>query len=146
MPCGSVICRFRHMQVDSLLSACGVMFLFQMTVGGSKPVDFAALEQLLRELGLAPQQETRLIFVVPEDVYPDFKLSVAPATRRSSKAPAPAPAPAPSPAPALAPRPKLYIMRVQRVKLGLRALAAHGGRHMAGAHARRAAVVGQQPA
>ncbi|KAG2423795.1 hypothetical protein HXX76_015071 [Chlamydomonas incerta] len=129
--------------VDSLLRAAGVMFLFQMAVDGGKLVDFAALAALLRELGLAPQQEARLVYVVPEDVYPDFKLTVemgnegrvqqaAPAGRRSrKKAPALAPALPPVPTPAaLAPRPKLYVMRVPRAKLEVRALAARGGRHV----------------
>lgn len=63
------------MQVDSLLCAGGAVYLFHMTVGDSKIVDFAALEELLRKLSLASQPEPRLIFVVPEDVYLTFKLS-----------------------------------------------------------------------
>ncbi|KAG2436800.1 hypothetical protein HXX76_006324 [Chlamydomonas incerta] len=123
-----------------------------MTVRLNKPVDFAALEGLLGDLGLTPQQEARLIFVVPEDIYPNFKLNVktgesrqkkasptapalgsAPAAKKASPtAPAlgsaPAAAPALGPAPALVPRPKLCIMRAPRAQVGVRALSAQTGR------------------
>ncbi|KAG2439933.1 hypothetical protein HXX76_004052 [Chlamydomonas incerta] len=114
--------------VDSLLRVGGVVNLFQMTVRLNKPVDFAALEGLLGDLGLTPQQETRLIFVVPEDIYPDFKLNVKTGGSRQKKASptapalgsAPAAVPALGPAPALVTRPKLCIMRAQRAQAAAR--------------------------
>ncbi|KAG2431995.1 hypothetical protein HYH02_013067 [Chlamydomonas schloesseri] len=102
--------------VDSLLRVGGVMNLFQMTVSPDKPVDFAKLEGLLGDLGITPQQEARLIFVVPEDIYPNFKINVKTGECGQKKA---------SPtAPALATRPKLCIMRVPRAQVGVRALSA----------------------
>ncbi|KAG2440791.1 hypothetical protein HXX76_003647 [Chlamydomonas incerta] len=90
-----------------------------MTVSLNKPVHFAALEDLLGDLGLTPQQEARLIFVVPEDIYPDFKLNVKTGGSRQKKASRPSPT-----ARALVPRPKLYIMRAPRAQVGVRALSA----------------------
>ncbi|PNW75828.1 hypothetical protein CHLRE_12g559000v5 [Chlamydomonas reinhardtii] len=101
--------------VDSLLRVGGVVNLFQMTVSLNKPVHFAALEDLLGDLGLTPQQEARLIFVVPEDIYPDFKLNVKTGGSRQKKASRPSPT-----APALVPRPKLCIMRAPRAQVGVR--------------------------
>ncbi|PNW86233.1 hypothetical protein CHLRE_02g078200v5 [Chlamydomonas reinhardtii] len=118
--------------VDSLLHVGGVVNLFQMTVDLNKPVDFAALEGLLGDLGLTSQQEARLIFVVPEDIYPNFELTMkTDGSRQKQASPtapalgsAPAAVPELGPAPALVTRPKLCIMRAPRAQVGVRALSA----------------------
>jgi hypothetical protein len=93
---------------------------FQMTVSGSKDLDSLKLSGLLNDVQLPVGVTPRLHFVVPEDIYPNFKLKVGKMKNWPPKPRSPAF------------RMKLYIMKGVYARLQVCARSLHAGCPMAG--------------